>query len=93
MFFAKHELPIPASRVTAKSLQAICALLPDTDLIALLPEYVVRDDVAAKRLVRIPYQQIVLTNKAGLVTTKGRQATGAAAVLAKALRQVCRQRA
>jgi DNA-binding transcriptional LysR family regulator len=91
-FFTQHQLPLPNVRIAAKSLTTIRALLLETDLLALLPGYVVEDDVQAKRLVRIPFAQVVLTNQTGLVTTHGRKLSGAPLELAKSIRQVCVER-
>jgi DNA-binding transcriptional LysR family regulator len=88
-FFAQHDVPVPASTVTAKSLETILALLPETDLLAVLPEYIAEREVAAKRLARVPFAEGVVVNKVGLVTIPGRRLSGAPAELAKCIRRVC----
>jgi DNA-binding transcriptional LysR family regulator len=75
--------------VTAKSLETILALLPETDLLAVLPEYIAEREVAAKRLARVPFAEGVVVNKVGLVTIPGRRLSGAPAELAKCIRRVC----
>ncbi|MFB6931328.1 LysR substrate-binding domain-containing protein [Streptomyces chartreusis] len=50
LFFARHEMALPANRIEATSFLTIRQLLVDTDVIAALPSLITRDDARITRL-------------------------------------------
>lgn len=83
-FFARNGMPLPANRVEATSFLTVRQLLIETDMIAVLPSLIPRDDA---RLTTLPVTLDPIGHSVGITRSPGRTLSPAAEALIGNLRR------
>ena len=82
-FFARNGLPLPENRVEATSFLTVRQLLLETDMIAVLPSLIHRDDT---RLTTLPITLDPIGHSVGLTSSATRTSSPSAQALIASLR-------
>ncbi|MFC9787120.1 LysR substrate-binding domain-containing protein [Rhodococcus sp. NPDC127528] len=83
-FFARNGMRLPQNRVEATSFLTVRRLLLETDMIAVLPSLIARDDT---RLTTLPVTLDPIGHSVGITTSAGRTLSPSAEALVRHLRQ------
>ncbi|WP_027500352.1 LysR substrate-binding domain-containing protein [Rhodococcus sp. UNC363MFTsu5.1] len=84
-FFARNSMPLPANRVEATSFLTVRQLLIETDMIAVLPSLIPRDDA---RLTTLPVALDPIGHSVGITLSPGRTLSPSAEALVGNLRRI-----
>ncbi|SEK52029.1 LysR substrate-binding domain-containing protein [Rhodococcus maanshanensis] len=84
-FFARNGMPLPANRVEATSFLTVRQLLIETDMIAVLPSLIPRDDA---RLTTLPVALDPIGHSVGITLSPGRTLSPSAEALVGNLRRI-----
>ncbi|AQA21268.1 lysR substrate binding domain protein [Rhodococcus sp. MTM3W5.2] len=84
-FFARNGMPLPENRVEATSFLTVRQLLIETDMIAVLPSLIPRDDA---RLTTLPVALDPIGHRVGITLSPGRTLSPSAEALVGNLRRI-----
>ncbi|MGW6378497.1 LysR substrate-binding domain-containing protein [Rhodococcus sp. NPDC055112] len=84
-FFARNDMPLPENRVEATSFLTVRQLLIETDMIAVLPSLIPRDDA---RLTTLPVTLDPIGHSVGITLSPGRTLSPSAEALVGNLRRI-----
>ncbi|MFG1785205.1 LysR substrate-binding domain-containing protein [Rhodococcus oryzae] len=84
-FFARNGMPLPENRVEATSFLTVRQLLIETDMIAVLPSLIPRDDA---RLTTLPVTLDPIGHRVGITLSPGRTLSPSAEALVGNLRRI-----
>ncbi|MFG2502888.1 LysR substrate-binding domain-containing protein [Streptomyces sp. NPDC048441] len=84
-FFTRHGCALPMNRVETTSFLTVRQLLLETDVIAVLPSLIVRDD---PRIVRLPVSLDPIGHSVGLTLSAARTLSPSAEVLIRSLEDI-----
>lgn len=90
-FFEQRGLATPRQAVRTSSIASVRPLLLATGLLTILPEELVRHEVASGAIVAIGQDELVVTLPAGLVTRARGSQSAASRLLMRALREASRR--
>lgn len=88
-FFEDKGLSIPTQTVRTDSVTFLKSVLAATGYLTVMPEHLMRDELANGKIVRIDCESLVVTSRCGVVTRRRGAKSPAAVALMKSLQAVC----
>lgn len=87
-FFLDHKLPLPRIRFLANDVSTMIAMIEKSDLIGLVPEYLIREELASGALVKMKYKFPILQGQIGLVFLPERSLSALVVAAAEQFRRI-----